>query len=364
MAGGIVIVGEAWGREEAQACAPFVGASGKLLNAMLRQVGIRREDCFVTNVLNFQPMGKYPDNDLKNVCGTKAEGASGYPPISSGKYLLSAHQSELERLFREIKNEAPRLIIALGATASWALLGTSGIKKIRGAPAILGGPALSRIGSSIKVFPTYHPAAVMREYSLRPVMIADLFKARAESLFPELRRPKREIWIDPALDDLRSFERDFILPSPCLSVDIETAREQITCVGFAPSPERSIVVPFIDPLQPDGSYWRSLDDELTAWSIVRRWCAMTLPDSLKQRVAPDLIGLPRKLGIGQNHLYDINYLWSRYGILLSCDDDTMLLHHALQPEMEKGLGFLASLYTEELPWKFMRAKHETLKKED
>jgi hypothetical protein len=42
----------------------------------------------------------------------------------------------------------------------------------------------------------------------------------------------------------------------------------------------------------------------------------------------------------------------------------MLLHHALQPEMDKGLGFLGTVYTDELPWKFMRTKHETLKKED
>jgi hypothetical protein len=36
----------------------------------------------------------------------------------------------------------------------------------------------------------------------------------------------------------------------------------------------------------------------------------------------------------------------------------------LQPEMEKSLGFLASIYTQEAPWKFMRSKHETIKKED
>jgi hypothetical protein len=32
----------------------------------------------------------------------------------------------------------------------------------------------------------------------------------------------------------------------------------------------------------------------------------------------------------------------------------MLLHHALQPESEKGLGFLGSVYTNEASWKLMR----------
>lgn len=329
---------------------PFVGTSGKILNSMLSQVGIRREDCYVTNVLNLQPKGSFPDNDLRNVCGTKAEGTPGYPPLSKSKYLLSAYQPELDRLFTEIKNEAPRLIIALGATAAWALLGSTGIKKIRGAPSLLGETALSSVGSSIKVLPTYHPAAVMREWTLRPTVIADLFKAKREAEFPELRRPRRLIHIYPTIADLFDFERDYILPSPDLSLDIETIRDQITCVGVAPSDDRAMVVPFVDQMQPDGNYWRTKEEELIAWTCIIRWCRLD------------------KRGLGQNHLYDIHRLWRGYGIpVLNAREDTMLLHHALQPEMEKSLGFLATIYTEELPWKFMRnhtKDEETLKKED
>lgn len=187
----------------------------------------------------------------------------------------------------------------------------------------------------------------MREYTLHPIFLADLFKAAEESRFPEIRRPSREIWIEPTLDDLLDFERRFILPSHQLSVDIETGRDQITCVGFAPSIERSIVVPLVDPVQLDGNYWRSLEDELVALDFIRRW--LLLPHTK----------------IGQNFLYDVNWLWKKLGMPIGGKiEDTMLLHHALQPEMEKGLGFLASIYTKELPWKFMRAKHETLKKED
>ena len=44
-------------------------------------------------------------------------------------------------------------------------------------------------------------------------------------------------------------------------------------------------------------------------------------------------------------------------------DDTMLMHHAMQPEMEKGLAFLGSVYTDEASWKFRR-KNQTIKQED
>lgn len=349
----IMIIGEAWGREEAQARLPFVGTSGKILNTMLRQVGISRDESYLTNVFNLQPSGKYPDNDIKNLCGPKVEGIAGLPAVAAGKYIRAEYQGELDRLYREIRNEQPTLIIALGATASWALLETSGIRKIRGAPSLTSPRVSELVGAQIKVLPTYHPAAVMREWTLRPIVIADLYKAAEEATFPELRRPWREIWIDPTLDDLATFERDFIIPADSLSIDIETAGDQITCVGFAPSVDRAIVVPFVNPSVPSGNYWPSLHHELKAWEYVRRWCAMTIP------------GAPLyKRGVGQNFLYDIHRLWRSYGIAVHGEDDTMLLHHALQPEMQKGLGFLATIYTKELPWKFMRAKHETLKRED
>lgn len=335
----IMIVGEAWGREEALARAPFVGSAGKILNGMLSQVGIDRRDCYLTNVFNLQPE---PTNDITNLCGPKLGGIPWMPFLQQGKYVRAEYADELTRLYSEITTYNPTLIIALGATASWALLRTSGIRRVRGAPSLM------TLGDrQYKVLPTYHPAAVMREFTLRPIVVADLEKARREAEFPELRRPRREIWVEPTLADLEHFEREFILSADDLSVDIETAQEQITCVGFAPSPERAIVVPFVDALKPDGNYWATLADELVAWSYVRRWLKLT-----------------KRIG-GQNFLYDTHWFWRKYGLPIPHSAfDTMLMHHAMQPELEKGLGFLGTIYTDELGWKFMRAKHETLKKED
>jgi hypothetical protein len=164
--------------------------------------------------------------------------------------------------------------------------------------------------------------------------------------FPEIRRPAREIWIEPTLDDLNTFEREYILRSPKLSIDIENIGDQISCIGFAPTKDRALVVPFISKENKTGSYWSTLDEEMLALDWCRRMCKLD------------------KAVVGQNILYDVNHLWSKYGITVPyVAEDSMLLHHALQPEMEKGLGFLGSIYTEEPPWKMMR-KAETLKKED
>lgn len=342
---GIFLCGEAWGEKEEEQGLPFVGPTGWILRQMLDQVGIRFDDCYVTNVFNLRPK---PSNDVKNLCGTKAEGISGLPALLKGKYALARYASELDRLYAEIRNENPNVIVALGATAAWALLHTTGIKKYRGAATTTHPIVSERCGRAYKVLPTWHPAAVAREWALRPVALSDLDKARTESEFAEVRRPRRDIWIRPTLDDLRIYEEEFILPAHRLSIDIETKGRQITCIGFAPSPSSAIVVPFYSAQEADGNYWRTLEEELMAWSYVKRWSEGA------------------RSAVFQNGLFDVNYLWTEMGITVpNAEHDTMLLHHALQPEMEKGLGFLATIYTNESSWKFMRTSAtETRKKED
>lgn len=348
----IVLVGEAWGKDEEAAGKPFVGKAGGMLDAFLSACGISRQECFITNVFNFRP----PDNKIPSLCGPKAEGIPGMPAAVKGKYVRAEFKGEIERLHREVKEVNPNLVVALGGTACWALLHDPRIKKLRGSP--------HRGLTGHKVFPTYHPAAVLREYKLRPIVFSDFKKIRGEAESREIIRPPREFWLYPTLADLEEFERRYIFPLPGderypppkkLSEDIETWNRQITCIGFAPSPQVAIVIPFIWRGSPDGNYWSTPEAELTAWGFVKRWTEAGIPL------------------IGQNFMYDMGYLWKRYGIRVNAVsngsnlppvNDTMLTHHAMQPEMEKSLALLSSLYTTEPQHKFMRAKNQTLKKED
>lgn len=336
-----MILGEAWGVEEEKEGRPFVGTSGFILNGMLSIAGINRKECYLTNVFNLRPR---PSNDVANLCGSRSEAIPGLPALIRGKYVRAEYAKELDRLYDEIRRESPNVIIALGTTAAWALLRTSGIRAIRGSVAPTHPMVSTVLGRTFKVLPTYHPAAVAREWTLRPIVINDLDKARKESTDAIVRRPERSIWIKPTLDDLREFERQHILPASILSIDIETKGDQITCIGFAPNPDVAVVIPFYSAGERDGNYWRTQEEEIAAWDYVRRWC--------------------QKPSVFQNGLYDIHFLWRRYGIPVpNAVEDTMLMHHAYQLEMEKGLGFLASIYTDEASWKFMR-KTETIKKGD
>ncbi len=329
----IVIIGEAWGEEEERQGLAFVGMTGYILKGLLSQVGIDIRECKLTNVFNMRA----PGNNILGFCGTKSEAIDLYRPLTKAKYIRAEFAPEIERLWDEINRANPNLIIALGNTALWAVCKRSGIKKYRGSP-------LMSFDNRFKVIPTWNPAAIRRQWELRVVALADLNKAKRESEFPELRRPERFIYMEPSIQDIEDFYHQYLKDQPFLSCDIETKQKTITEVGYATADgKHCLVIPFWDRESKDGNYWSSLEEERAAWSWVR------------------YINTHHKL-IGQNFLYDMKYFWQT--VKIPCPKflgDTMLIHHALQPELEKSLAFLGSIYTNEPSWKFMRTDKTTLK---
>lgn len=323
---------------------PFQGTSGWLLNQMLNEAGIHRADCHLTNVFNLRPR---PTNDIANLCTDKAGGLHHLGPLAPAKYLRPEYAGELTRLERELTDLRPWITILLGNTATWAVLGSTGISRIRGT-VTSGGRTPYK---DLKVLPTFHPAAILRDWSLRHVTILDLAKAGRESAFPEIRRPERTVYIEPTLADMEWYFAEHLAGASVISFDIETAGDQITCIGFAPGSASAMVVPFRDNRrynQPGymGSYWPTHEAEVLAWGWVRRVLSLPMPK------------------LAQNGLYDTNFLWAKYGIpVVNFEDDTMLLHHALQPESLKGLGFLGSVYTNESSWKLLNRKVGTIKRD-
>jgi DNA polymerase I-like protein with 3'-5' exonuclease and polymerase domains len=177
------------------------------------------------------------------------------------------------------------------------------------------------------------------------VVIADLIKAKLESEHAQINRPAREIIINPNFETIAAFYAQ-AKNSKAIAVDIETSRKQITCIGFGISRSLALVIPFVDHRMGDKSFWRSAIEEIEAWRWVQRLLALPTPK------------------IFQNGLYDLQYI-RRVGLSITNSlHDTMLLHHAMHPELLKGLGFLGSIYTNEPAWKIMRNRSSDHLKSD
>lgn len=339
----ICIVAEAPGEVESERGAPLLGPSGHELRRMLASIGVSLDACYKCNVFSRMPAG----NNLA-LYGTsspspaaKALGPLTLNPIT---YIADEHIHELERLREELAACNPNIIIALGNTATWALLNQQGINSLRGSVHV----SHFIPGREVKVVPTYHPAAVLRQWEWRTISLADLEKAHVESASPHFAYDNTEIWINPTLTDLVDFAHTHMESATICATDVETKRGQITCVSFAPQPEVAIVIPFwkdgVDP-----NYWPDISSESQAW----RWVQHYVEKSTLTKVL-------------QNGVYDYQY-FARHGMRpKGFTEDTMLMHHSLYSELNKGLGFLGSIYANTPSWKHMRTYklEEQLKRDD
>ena len=142
----IMFIGEAPGRSEDEEGKPFVGAAGRILNDLLKKVGIERSQVFITNIVKCRPPNnRVPKGDELNAC-----------------------RPYLDRQIALIK---PKVICILGRTAYFSLLGGSSITADRG-------KITKRAGQ--KYFLTFHPAAVIYNKGLLSALEADLKKLAVE----------------------------------------------------------------------------------------------------------------------------------------------------------------------------------------
>ena len=124
-----MVIGEAPGADEDRQGEPFVGRAGKLLNNMLKAVGLAREEVYIANILKCRP----PNN-------------------------RDPHQDEIAHceayLQRQVALVQPKVILAVGRISAHNLLKcTDSLSKLRGKVHYYG---------QTPVVVTYHPAYLLR----------------------------------------------------------------------------------------------------------------------------------------------------------------------------------------------------------
>ncbi len=145
----VMIVGEGPGQKEDELGKPFVGDAGQLLNKMLEAINIKRENVYITNVVNYRP----PNN-------RKPE------PSEINRYseFLRQHISIID----------PKILILMGSTAMEALFGSKiKISKERGI-----WKEIIINNKTYLVMITFHPAYLLRQADQKKYSWADLKEIR------------------------------------------------------------------------------------------------------------------------------------------------------------------------------------------
>lgn len=143
----IIFIGEGPGFHENVQGRPFVGAAGKFLEELLAQIGMSREQVFISNVVKCRPPGNR-DPRLEEV-----------------------ETCTFEYLQRQIQAINPKVIVTLGRFSMARFIPHVKISDVHGRS--------MRVKGRL-VVPMYHPAAALHQRSLRPVVERDF------AMLPEL----------------------------------------------------------------------------------------------------------------------------------------------------------------------------------
>jgi DNA polymerase len=140
----LMFVGEAPGANEDKQGLPFVGQAGKLLDKLLGEIGLAREEVFIANVLKCRPPGN------RDPRPSEIEACSDY-------------------LHRQVELIEPRVICTLGNFSTKLLRGDpTGISRLHGQPEV------HTIGPrAVRLYPIYHPAAALYTPSMVETLRAD-----------------------------------------------------------------------------------------------------------------------------------------------------------------------------------------------
>lgn len=288
----VMIIGEAPGKREDDSGEAFVGPSGKVLDRLLKGIGLSRQDVFISNAVHCRPLNnKTPTKREVEICK---------------KYLLD-----------EIKLVKPKFIVTLGNTPLLSLTGEGGVKKKRGKPFELNG---------VVVLPMLHPATMLYDPGNEFYLKRDFEKLREILEFGGIPYERNVDYV--VVDSWRKVDDLCEALRGTVSGDCETSGlypwssgGHLVTVGFGTRTKQWII-----PVR--AKAWKS------------PWTEEDL-EIIFDRVADKLEDC---FVVGHNWKFDRLWLRKHAGIDIRCDFDTMLAHYMHNENDRHGLDHLAAFY--------------------
>lgn len=297
----LAVVTECPSKDDALTGESFNSSSGRFIKALLSQVGVVPQQCFLGYVYDRPaPWGKL--SMLKD------------------KSLL---EPSLNRLIEDLKVFNPNCILLLGDTTLKLFGGTHSLDNFRGS--LFVSPFYGW-----KCVASYTPLHCFQQYMDTSLLKFDMHRAGQESFTPELSLPERRLDIAADIGTAFNFLNQVAVDKRMLGFDVEGYPDAVgvTCFSFAPSPDYSCVIPL---RRMNNQNIFSVPDEVLIW---QKLC--------------EILENPDIAIICQNAMYELFMMAYRHRIVVSnIRDDTMIKHWELYPELPKNLGLQTSLYTRE-----------------
>lgn len=300
----LAIIGEAPGPHEAAQAKPFVGPTGGLITSALASAKTMRSACFLGYICSHETDRGYVD-------GMDFQG-----------YEI---RTSLERLRLDLSRFNPNCVLLMGKGP----LQAAGQFQT---PFVYRGTIFKGL-FDYKCVSTLHPDYVMKVWEDSPLFEFDVKRAKEESFSPDLVLPQRRLQVSLSPPEILS--KLNALTACKIAIDIEGGipdesaakveykhRNGITCISIATSPDYAFIIPF-----------EAYDDDTKRIMLLALARVMADPSIEK---------------ILQNGMYDyVVMAWHWKMPIVNMSHDTMLSGWEIFPELPKGLGTQASIWTRE-----------------
>lgn len=296
----IAIVGEAPGVMEIAKKRPFIGPSGDVLRKSFAHVGLPSpDDCFISNALLCRPPAKK----------------------AISKAAIANCQ---KRLFDELRQVQPKIVLAFGNTAMHALTSDFKLKITKAQGQVIESESLP----GVPIVPVLHPAAIMRAGGKYKQFLQALDRACKVFKTGEVKKPPTPSY--HVVENGTQLDRAIqgLIKQPILGGDIETHG----------NPRTGRIIDL-------GVCWNN--PQGTEDKVGR---VLIFPEDMIPYTKP-LFEAKGPKWIWQGGKYDMEWLWEK-GLPARLDHDTMMLHYALVEQTgTHDLDQLSMLYLGDDPYK-------------
>lgn len=297
----LMIVGQAPGKTEVTTKQPFTGDAGKMLYALLREAMLDKRNLYLTNLVMCKPPTDTKGNDKE----------------PSPREILNC----FPRLYEEIQQQKPKLLVALGNPAMYALTGHDGIQSAHGKFFKL----LPKYDHDAWVLCCFHPSFVMRQRQWIQIAVKDLKQIHDFYIHGAPVSESPTFIMDPSYSELHAYlfkdTKGKIIAFDTETTGLNTRLDSV--LGF--------------------SFSR---DDMSA-------CAIYLKPSDNRIVLIDeWLSNGEYLKCTQNGSFDCEILFNNLGISVNgLKFDTRLAEQLLHSDMPTNLDHLRATYTDIEPYK-------------